>query len=113
MGRLKVTKRAKRKASSALARRKKLPKSKRFGITKKKAKKLGIKSGVARAKQLKRSKSISTKDACSVGNFYSRFKNKRSKRAEGAIDLWGGRSFGRKARSHCKKAKKKRGKKNG
>lgn len=63
------------------------------GLTKKEADKLGINSGVERARQLVNNKTISIKDAKSIRNFLNRFKNSRSKRSEIAILLWGGRKF--------------------
>lgn len=65
------------------------------GLTKAEAQKLGINSGVERARQLVRSKTISVNDAKRIGAFYDRFKNQNSPRAETAIKLWGGRQFGR------------------
>lgn len=66
------------------------------GLTKSEAKKLGINSGVERAKQLIRNKTIPISEAKRIGAFYDRFKNKRTSRSETAIRLWGGRRFGRK-----------------
>lgn len=65
------------------------------GLTKEEARKLGINSGVERAKQLVKSKTISIHDAKRIGAFYDRFKNQDSPRVETAIRLWGGRQFGR------------------
>lgn len=65
------------------------------GLTKEQAKKIGVNSGVERAKQLITKKSISVEDAKSIARFYDRFKNNRTPRAETAIKLWGGRRFGR------------------
>lgn len=65
------------------------------GLTKSQAKKLGINSGVERAKQLIKSKTIPVKDAKRIGAFYDRFKNQRTERAETALKLWGGRRFGK------------------
>lgn len=66
------------------------------GLTKSEAKKLGIASGVERAKQIIRKKSIPEEDAKRIGAFYDRFKNCRTDRCETAIKLWGGRRWGRK-----------------
>lgn len=90
---------AKRAAASALRRREELPKSEQFGITKSEANKLRINSGVERAKQIIRSDNIPEKDARRVAAFYDRFKNCRTPKCEGAIDLWGGRRWGRKLAS--------------
>lgn len=97
MVRLKVPKYAKRLARKALEERKKLPPSKRFGITKNEARRMGIASGVERARQIIRSKSLPEKDARRVAAFYQRFKGCTTPKCEGAIKLWGGRRFGRKA----------------
>jgi len=48
---------------------------------------------VARAEQLLNSKTITEKDAKNIIAFYNRFKNCRTKKCEGAINLWGGRRF--------------------
>lgn len=101
--RLEVTEQAKRQAKQSLELRRNLPKSKRFGLSPEEAKKKGVASGVSRARQLINSKSISFKDAKRVASFYQRFKNCRTEKCEGAIKLWGGRKFGRKAVSHVKK----------
>lgn len=65
------------------------------GLTKKQADALGIVSGVERAKQLMRSKTISEDDAKSIARFYLRFKGCYTKRCETALNLWGGRKFGK------------------
>jgi len=101
--RLKVTIEAKRLAKNALQRRREATESKKFGLTRKDASKLGINSGVARAKQLIKSDSITFGDAKRVCAF-SRFLNrKRTFKVQGAIDLWGGEKFIKKA---CKFTKK-------
>ena len=64
------------------------------GLTKEQAQKLGINSGVQRAKQILRNKFLDEKDAKSVARFYLRFRNLKTPRAETAIKLWGGRKFG-------------------
>lgn len=86
---------AKEDARKALELRRKLADSRKFGIDKDQAAKLGINSGVERAKQIIRNKYLDEEDARRVAAFYDRFRNKRGERAEGAIDLWGGRRFGR------------------
>ena len=97
MKKLKVTSLAKRKAADALEKRANLPNSKKFGLNVYEARKLGIASGVGRANQLINNKNIGCEDAKRVAAFYQRFKNRSSPKVEGALDLWGGRSFGRKA----------------
>lgn len=91
MSRIKVPSYAKEAAKKGLDERK----INNAGLTKEEAGKLGINSGVERAKQLIRSKTISVNDAKRIGAFYDRFKNQDSPRAETAIRLWGGRQFGR------------------
>lgn len=91
-----IPKYAKEKATKALELRKKLPPSKKFGIDKTKAKELGIASGVERAKQIIKEDKIPIKDAKKIARFYSRFKNCKTDKCEGAINLWGGRRFGNK-----------------
>jgi len=103
MSRLVVPQHAKAAASAALRLRRSLPKSRKFGLKQSQADRLGISSGVSRAKQLINSKSISLDDACRVAAFYLRFRGCRSQKCEGAIGLWGGRRFGQMAAAHCKK----------
>ena len=95
--RLEVNQSAKDKAKRALEKRKSLPKSRQFGLDKESAQKAGVNSGVERAKQLVKEDSINISDAKRVSAFYQRFKNCETEKCEGAIDLWGGRQFGRKA----------------
>lgn len=85
---------AKLAARKALKLRASLPPSKRFGLSPAQARKLGIMSGVQRAKYILNNKYISLTQLMSVAAFYSRFRKKRTVRAEGAIGLWGGRKFG-------------------
>ena len=65
------------------------------GLSVSEAKKLGVTSGVSRAKQIINSKTITIEDAKRIGAFYDRFKNCRTERCETAIKLWGGRKFGK------------------
>lgn len=97
MPRLKVTPTAKREAEKALRKRRMQVPSRKVGLAPTEARRMGIASGVSRARQLIRSKSISMSDAERVAAFYQRFKNCRTPRCEQAIDLWGGRTFGSKA----------------
>lgn len=94
MVRIKITQDAKKKAREALKFNKDNP-SLAVGLTKQESNVLGIASGVERAKQLIRNKTISIDDAKKVRNFYNRFKNLRTKRGEQALNLWGGRQFGK------------------
>ena len=64
------------------------------GLNKEQAQKLGIFSGVERAKQILRNKYLFEKDLKQIASFYLRFRNQKSKRAQTAIKLWGGRRFG-------------------
>lgn len=88
---IKIPSYAKQSAREGLEERK----DNKAGLTKSQANKLGINSGVERAKQLLGNKTISKKDAVRIGAFYDRFKNCRTPRCETAIKLWGGRKFGR------------------
>ena len=99
--RLKVTKAAKAAAKRALRIRAELSPSKRFGLDESEARRLGINSGVARAKQLIRSDSIPFEDAKSVARF-RRFKSCKTKKCQGAKDLWGGDEFIDKANKFVK-----------
>lgn len=102
---LKIPTYAKREARKALEERRKLPESRKFGLDKKEAEKLGINSGVERAKQLIRSDSLPIEDVKAVARFYQRFRNCRTKNCEYSIKLWGGRRFGRLCVDFVKKAK--------
>lgn len=95
--RLKVPEYAKRAAKRALEKRARLPDSEKFGMSKKEARKKGITSGVARAEQLIGQNSVSFQDAQDIASFYARFKGCMTEKCEGAIGLWGGRKFGKKA----------------
>jgi len=95
--RLTIPEYAKRAARQALELRDSLPKSRRFGLTTYEARREGVFSGVERAKQIISSPSLPPADAQSVASFYQRFKGCRTKKCEGAIGLWGGRKFGKKA----------------
>lgn len=95
--RLRIPLYAKEKAKKALILRAGLPAYKKFGLDTKQAKELGIFSGVKRAKQIISNESVSLKDAKHIAAFYSRFKGCKTIKCEGAIDLWGGRQFGKKA----------------
>lgn len=86
---------AKDEARNSLALRKDLSKTNKFGINKRQATKLKIRSGVEQAKKLIANKFLSKTEAMAYYRFYSRFKNCRTKKCEGAIALWGGRRFGR------------------
>ena len=100
---IKIPKYAKQYARKALEKRDKLQDYKKFGLDKEEAKVLGINSGVERAKQIIRSNKLSKEDTKRVAAFYNRFKNCKTEKCEGAIDLWGGRKFGRKLSSLVKK----------
>ncbi len=80
MSKIKIPEYAKESARRGLEERK----SNNAGLTKEEASKLGINSGVERAKQLIRNKNISVQDAKRIGAFYDRFKNQDSPRAETA-----------------------------
>ena len=95
MARIKVPLLAKEEARNGLRYNRSVPDSKKVGLSKSEASELGINSGIQRAKQLIRSKTISEEDARAVARFYQRFRNCRTKRCEVAISLWGGRKFGR------------------
>lgn len=101
-----IPKYAKTAARNALKKRKSLPKSKRFGLDRNQASKLGINSGVERAKQISSSRYVTLKDAKRIAAFYNRFKSGKSSKIDGAINLWGGRAFGRKAATFVKKARR-------
>jgi ribosomal protein L13E len=88
--RIKIPKYAKKEAERGLREKK----HNKAGLNKWQASKLGIASGVERAKQLMRNQYLNTEDAKKVARFYFRFRNKSSPRAETAIRLWGGRKFG-------------------
>jgi len=90
--RIKIPKYAKNLARQALKQRSKLSSSKKFGLDKKQASRLNINSGVERAKQIISSKYIKGEDAKAVARFI-RFKNARTLKEVGALNLWGGKRF--------------------
>ena len=106
MKRIRIPLLAKELAKQSLRANKSLPKYKRVGLTKQQAEKLGIQSGIERAKQLIRNKTVSIKDAKSIASFYNRFKGFRTKRANLAINLWGGRKFGKDLNTILKQIKR-------
>lgn len=101
MKRIKVPQYAKSAAKRGLRDRERF--SNPPGLTREEARRKGIASGVERARQLKRSETISEKDARRVAAFYSRFRNCKTPRCETAIDLWGGRRFGRQLKERFSK----------
>lgn len=106
MPRLIIPEYAKSAARKGLRIRANLPPTKRFGLSNEQANKLKIYSGVRRANQLINSKSISLNDAKRIAAFYNRFKNRTTPRVEGAILLWGGRTFGKRAINYVKQYQK-------
>lgn len=84
---------AKKRAKSALQLRKSLPKRQKFGLNKAQANKLGINSGVERAKQLIKNNAIDENSARRIVAFYERFKNLRTPKGIGSLNLWGGREY--------------------
>ena len=92
---LKIPKYAKEAARKALEKRKNISKSKRFGLSQSSAKKLKIRSGVSQAKLLIKKRYLNYSQAMPYYKFYQRFKSCRTTKCEGALDLWGGRRFGK------------------
>lgn len=88
---------AKENARKALELRNSLPESKKFGLDKKEARELNIASGVERAQQIIREESLSRKDAERVCAFKRFDTPNPSQRRKGALNLWGGSKFIRKA----------------
>jgi len=84
---------AKHAARKALILRKKLPKSRRFGLSPSQAQSLGIISGVNQAKFILNNRAMPLHKAREFNRFYQRFKNCRTRKCEGAMNLWGGRKF--------------------
>ena len=78
---------AKLNAKRALKLRKARCKSKKFGLSPKQAKRLGVISGVNQAKYLMSNKYLTLTKAKQFYRFYQRFKNCRTKKCEGAMDL--------------------------
>lgn len=89
--RLKIPAYAKQAAAEGLRARELFPK--KPGLDREQAAKLGIISGVERAKQIVRDEYLEDHDLQSMRRFYARFRNFHSPRAEVAILLWGGRAF--------------------
>lgn len=84
----------KKAARAGLRLRSRVPKSKKFGLTKKEADKLGIQSGVEQAKYLIKNNYIDYKRAWKIAKFYNRFKNCYSFKCNGNFLLWGTRKWG-------------------
>jgi hypothetical protein len=97
MRRLKIPQYAKDSARKGLKYNLFVSNSQKVGLTKQEAKRQGINSGIERAKQLIKQTSLSLEDAKSVARFYLRFRNCKTKRCEMALNLWGGRKFGKAA----------------
>lgn len=98
-----MTKTAKQRAKKALELRRKLPKYKRFGLDEREARKLGVNSGVKRARQIINSSSLSYKDAVAVARFGRFLKRRRTPKIQGSIDLWGGEQFIKRAKKFVKR----------
>lgn len=75
------------------------------GLKPSEAKKLGIRSGRDTARYLINNKKISYIKAKQIAAFYQRFKGCYTRRCENAINLWGGRDFGRRAVKFVKEVK--------
>lgn len=90
---IKIPSYAKQAAKRGLQLRATLPESQKFGIDPGEASKLGIDSGVTRARRIIKNDYMPEWEAKKVARFYSRFKNKTGPRAEGAHLIWGGRRF--------------------
>ena len=88
-----IPKFVKKVAKEALQKRRRQKESRQAGLTKEEAQKLGIQSGVERAKQLVRSKYLRYKDMKSMVAFYNRFRGMKTAKVEDAMNLWGGRRF--------------------
>ena len=58
-------------------------------------KKVGTKSGLRMASKLINSEYISKDTAIKISGFYKRFRHQKTERVEQALNLWGGRRFGR------------------
>lgn len=74
--------------------RKGLENRKKSDMTGKESKALGVYLGLDKAKKLIRNKYIDEKEMRSVARFYKNNKNKKSKKYEDLLLLWGGRKFG-------------------
>ena len=99
--RLKIPSYAKAAAAEGLRARELFPK--KPGLDAAQAAKLGINSGVERAKQIVREAYLEEHDLRSMSRFYARFQNQHSPRAEVAILLWGGRRFLERVQEHMKR----------
>jgi len=91
---LRIPQYAKRSAEKALRQRRRLSKSKRFGISFAEAREKGIRSGVRQAQKIIARDFLSIEEVKPYARFYQRFKNCTTPKCEGALNLWGGRKFG-------------------
>src|SRR6056297_538362 len=89
--RLKIPQRVKKIARKGLEERQ----VNQAGLTRKEAKKQGVKSGVETAEKLVRNRYLEEEDAKRIDRFYNRFKNCKTKGCETALKLWGGREWGK------------------
>ena len=85
MRRYKVPQYAKLKAAEAIAWNKNAPKSRRVGTI----------VGRRRATQLLKNDYIDYNTAKRIVAFYKRFRGQKTERVEQALNLWGGRRFGK------------------
>ncbi len=74
---------AKRAAKRELSKRRSVPNQKKPGLI----------MGVNQAMFLLKKRSMGLAKAKQFNRFYQRFKNCRTRRCEGALNLWGGRKF--------------------
>lgn len=101
----KIPKYAKVNAKNALELRNSLNNSQKFGLDKNTAKQLNINSGVERAKQLVNNKYLNIEDTKAVCRFSRWLNRERTQKVQGAIDLWGGDKFIKKACKYVKEEK--------
>lgn len=94
---------AKRAAKRGLELRKRLPKSKKFGITQEQASRLGIQSGITRARRIIKNEQMPEWEVRKVARFGQRFRGCTTPKCEGAHLIWGGRKFERKAVAQVKR----------
>lgn len=100
MSRIRIPEYAKANARKGLKKRKKLSKSKKYGLSSEEASRKGINSGVERARQLIDNGSLSREDANEVKSFLARNKGQADQygwttKILGSRRLWGGEKSGR------------------
>jgi len=102
--RIKIPLSTKKLVRRTLELRKLLPRSKQFGLDISKADKLAIRSGIKQGIKLIRKTYLTKAEAIPYVRFYNRFRNCKTFKCKGALNLWGGQIFLRRLKSFVMRA---------